>query len=317
MKRENEGREARQVTRGSTAAAPGKLFDRQSGVARWVIIAAVLVAALAVALTLVLTRGASRNTIAGHPVPAPTIDPVSSSGTAPKPGELVITLPPEQIENAKFETAVVTAVSGPETGGAGLRTAGVVQSNAYKETAVFPVVTGIVRQVNAEIGDRVSRGQLLATVFSNELAEAQAAGSARGEAEAAERIGRAIADVDAYFAGLSSELADLVFTVVRDVVDQFDRRDIVAMAALKALTAFRRSRTLTVRVHPDHVETVNETLQEAVRTGGVEIALEVSGDPTMARGGCVLTSDIATVDAGIDSQIEALRRGLLRRMMPA
>lgn len=149
------------------------------------------------------------------------------------------------------------------------------------------------------------------------LAEAQAAGSARGEAEAAERIGRAIADVDAYFAGLSSELADIVFTVVRDVVDQFDRRDIVAMAALKALTAFRRSRTLTVRVHPDHVETVNETLQEAVRTGGVEIALEVSGDPTMARGGCVLTSDIATVDAGIDSQIEALRRGLLRRMMPA
>lgn len=149
------------------------------------------------------------------------------------------------------------------------------------------------------------------------LAEAEAAGSARGEAEAAERIGRAIADVDAYFAGLSGELADLVFSVVRDVVDQFDRRDIVAMAALKALMAFRRSRTLTIRVHPDHVEAVNETLHEAVRTGGIEIALEVSGDPAMARDGCVLTSDIATVDAGIDSQIEALRRGLSRRMMPA
>ncbi len=149
------------------------------------------------------------------------------------------------------------------------------------------------------------------------LAEAQAAGRARGEADAAERIGRAIADVDAYFAGLSSELADLAFAVVRDVVDQFDRRDIVAMAALKALSAFRRSRTLTVRVHPDHVGAVNETLQEAVRTGGIEIALEVSGDPAMARDGCVLTSDIATVDASIDSQIEALRRGLSRRMMPA
>lgn len=149
------------------------------------------------------------------------------------------------------------------------------------------------------------------------LEEAQAAGRERGEAEAAERIGRAIADVDAYFAGLSGELAEIVFAVLRDVIDQFDRRDIVAMAALKALSAFRRSRTLTVRVHPDHVEAVNETLQEAVRAGGIEIALEVSGDPGMARDGCVLTSDITTVDAGIDSQIEALRRGLARRMMPA
>ncbi|MGX1789191.1 type III secretion system stator protein SctL [Bosea sp. NPDC055332] len=149
------------------------------------------------------------------------------------------------------------------------------------------------------------------------LAQAQAAGRERGEAEAAERIGRAIADVDAYFAGLSGELTDIAFAVVRDVVDQFDRRDIVAMAALKALSAFRRSRTLTVRVHPDHVAAVNETLQEAVRAGGIEISLEVSGDPALARDSCVLTSDIATVDAGIDSQIEALRRGLSRRMMPA
>jgi len=148
------------------------------------------------------------------------------------------------------------------------------------------------------------------------LAEAQATGRERGDTEAAERIGRAIADVDAYFAGLSGELADLAFAVVRDVVDQFDRRDIVAMAALKALSAFRRSRTLTVRVHSDHTEAVNETLQEAVRTSGIEITLEVNGDPSMARDGCILTSDIATVDAGIDSQIEALRRGLLRRMMP-
>lgn len=148
------------------------------------------------------------------------------------------------------------------------------------------------------------------------LARAEAAGGERGRAEAAERIGRAIADVDAYFAGLSDDLTDLAFAVVRDVIDQFDRRDIVAMAALKALSAFRRSRMLAVRVHPDHVEAVNETLQEAVRAGGIEIALEVSGDPGMARDGCVLTSDVSTIDAGIDSQIEALRRGLSRRAMP-
>lgn len=148
------------------------------------------------------------------------------------------------------------------------------------------------------------------------LTQAAAEGRERGEAEAAERTGRAIADIDAYFAGLSGSLADIAFEIVRDVIDQFDRRDIVAMAALKALSAFRRSRTLTVRVHPEHVEAVTETLQDAIRTGGLELALEVSGDPGLARDGCLLTSDITTIDAGINSQIEALRRGLLRRSMP-
>jgi membrane fusion protein, heavy metal efflux system len=49
-----------------------------------------------------------------------------------------------------------------------------VQANAYRVTPVVSLVGGIVRRVNAELGQSVARGQTLAVVFSDELAQAQA-----------------------------------------------------------------------------------------------------------------------------------------------
>ncbi len=55
----------------------------------------------------------------------------------------------------------------------GQMTTGVVQANAYRTTPVVSVVGGILRRVNAELGQNVSQGQTMAVVFSDELAMAQ------------------------------------------------------------------------------------------------------------------------------------------------
>jgi RND family efflux transporter MFP subunit len=52
---------------------------------------------------------------------------------------------------------------------------GVVQPNAYKEVTVTSLVSGRVLQVRAELGQRVSTGDTLATVYSPEMADAQTA----------------------------------------------------------------------------------------------------------------------------------------------
>jgi RND family efflux transporter MFP subunit len=56
---------------------------------------------------------------------------------------------------------------------AGQMTTGLVQANTYKETPVMSLVGGIVRSVRPELGQTVQRGQTVATVSSNELAELQ------------------------------------------------------------------------------------------------------------------------------------------------
>ena len=144
----------------------------------WLTAIIVLLAISAAALTVMLSRGSSSQ--AGRAVPAPRGESVplpsgdSAGGAQPRPGEITISLTPDKLENTQIKTDVAVAQTGaPAPGGGDTRTTGTVQSNAYKEVAVFPVAGGIAREVRAQLGDKVKRGQSLATIFSTELANAQ------------------------------------------------------------------------------------------------------------------------------------------------
>jgi len=109
---------------------------------------------------------------AGKPVPAPrsvSFGESSSEQTAVN-GEQKLTLTPEQV---RAGLKIGTVGERPTSEAAGQMATGVVQANAYKETAIVSIVGGIVRSVNVELGQNVRRGQKVAAVFSNELADAQ------------------------------------------------------------------------------------------------------------------------------------------------
>jgi cobalt-zinc-cadmium efflux system membrane fusion protein len=110
---------------------------------------------------------------AGKPVPAPRSVSFEEtpSQQAAIAGEQKLILTPEQLRSAGLK--IETVGERPTSEAIGQMATGVVQANTYKETPVVSLVAGIVRVVNAELGQNVKRGQTLAVVFSNELAEAQ------------------------------------------------------------------------------------------------------------------------------------------------
>lgn len=109
---------------------------------------------------------------AGKPVAAPrTVSFEQSSETPTTTGEQKLVLTPEQRRSMQLK--IETVGEAPSTEAAGQMATGVVQTNSYKETPVVSLVGGIVRSVSAELGQNVKRGQRVAVVFSNELADAQ------------------------------------------------------------------------------------------------------------------------------------------------
>ncbi len=133
---------------------------------------AVLAITAVVIVAWVLWRSGSSG--AGRPVPAPrNIGAQQPSSTESPTGEATITIDPEVATRAGIKTepvgeALLTGDAVP-----GQTTTGVVQANAYRTTPVVSVVGGILRRVNAELGQNVSQGQTMAVVFSDELAMAQ------------------------------------------------------------------------------------------------------------------------------------------------
>ena len=107
----------------------------------------------------------------GKPVAAPRTVSFEQSAETPVTGEQRLTLTPEQLRSVQLKIEPVGEA--PSTEAATQMATGVVQANSYKETPVVSLAAGIVRSVSAELGQNVRRGQRVAVVFSNELADAQ------------------------------------------------------------------------------------------------------------------------------------------------
>jgi cobalt-zinc-cadmium efflux system membrane fusion protein len=155
----NEKREA-----GQPAIQPRRRFRRSIPII--VAIVAILAIVAIVAAWLLWPKQA------GKPVPAPrTVSFGESPELPPTAAEQRLTLTPEQARSVQLK--IETVGESPSTEAAGLMATGVVQANSYKETPVVSLVGGIVRSISTELGQNVRRGQRVAVVFSNELADAQ------------------------------------------------------------------------------------------------------------------------------------------------
>ena len=133
------------------------------------VVAVVAVAAIALLLWLFIPRGSG-----GRPVPAPRnigTEQTSNQGNNAPSGESTLTLAPEEAQRAGIKIETVGQRMSAEANGQ--QTTGVVQANAYRETPVLSLVGGIVRSVGPELGQSVRKGQPIAVVSSNDLADAQ------------------------------------------------------------------------------------------------------------------------------------------------
>jgi len=160
--------EAQETKTEKPSAADGYSKRRTRNIAVGAVVAFVVVAAIAFFLWLLIPRGAG-----GRPVPAPrSIGPdQTTSQASSSPGESTLTIGPEQAQRAGIK--IETVGERMSTDASGQQTTGVVQPNSYRETPLMSLVGGIVRSVGPELGQSVRKGQTLAVVASDELAEAQ------------------------------------------------------------------------------------------------------------------------------------------------
>ncbi|MGI9167186.1 MAG: efflux RND transporter periplasmic adaptor subunit [Pyrinomonadaceae bacterium] len=141
---------------------------------RTAIVAIVAVIAITAVLILAWVFLRSGSSGAGRAVPTPrNIGAEQPGSTASSTEQATIAIDPEAATRAGIKTEPVGEAL--VAGGVmpGQATTGVVQANAYRETPVMSLVGGIVRSVGPELGQSVRKGQTIAVVSSNDLADAQ------------------------------------------------------------------------------------------------------------------------------------------------
>ena len=160
--------EAPDIKKQTETKVSGRNEKRTARTAMVAVVAVVAVAAIVLVLWLLVPRGSG-----GRPVPAPrSIGPDQTANQAGNTsGESTLTISPEQIQRAGIK--IETVGERISTDATGQQTTGVVRPNSYRETPVMSLIGGIVRSVGPELGQSVRKGQTIAVVSSNDLADAQ------------------------------------------------------------------------------------------------------------------------------------------------
>lgn len=134
-------------------------------------------------------------------------------------------------------------------------------------------------------------------------------GLREGAGAAAELLARTTGQVDAYFASLEGELADLALSIVRRVAGETPAPEFVARLASEAIAGFRREQRLVVTVAPENYDELRRRLGLHDPVFGERLTL--STDASLGPLDCRVSSPYATVDAGLDAQLDAVRRELV------
>ncbi|EGP45885.1 HrpE/YscL family type III secretion apparatus protein [Achromobacter insuavis] len=125
-----------------------------------------------------------------------------------------------------------------------------------------------------------------------------------------ETVGRTVE----YFAGVENEMVELVMSAVRKVVDGFDDREKVMVVVRNALAVVRNQKQMTLRLNPAEVDTVRDQINDLLAAYPGVGYLDILADGRLARGACILESEIGMVEASLEGQIQALRQAFQRTL---
>jgi type III secretion protein L len=142
--------------------------------------------------------------------------------------------------------------------------------------------------------------------------QAREQGRQAGRAELASELLRAQQAHEQALAALEPQAVEIALRAAKQLLGaeiQAQPEQIRAVVA-PLLARLRRARSLVLRVHPDDRAALEPWLQAAQAKGSLPAELALEPDPQLTRGGCVLRSEIGTLDARVETQLAALARAL-------
>ncbi len=186
----------------------------------------------------------------------------------------------------------------------------IIKAEEYLETLQAGAV---LREAHEEAEAVLSRARL---EYEKEKERGFSEGLEAGKQVMAERIMSAAATSVESLAAIEEEMVHVVIHALKKIIGEMDDRERLVRVVRTSLALMRNQRKVVLRVPPDRAEMADGAVREMLQNHpGIDI-LDVVADPRLKNDDCILESDMGIVDAGLDGQIEAVRRALLRRIRP-
>ena len=177
------------------------------------------------------------------------------------------------------------------------------------EVAAWFDAEALVARAQSEAEDIRKQAQ---GAYEEECRRGYSDGLEQARMEEAERMIDAVSRTVDYLAGVESEIVDLVMNAVKKIFADFDDGERALIVARGALSVLRQQKQMTLRAAPSQAPGLKDRISELLADYPNVGYLDVIPDARLSGDACILESEIGSVEASIDGQIEALRKSLGR-----
>lgn len=138
-----------------------------------------------------------------------------------------------------------------------------------------------------------------------------AAGEAKGLSQVTEKLVRLEAMREKFYKEAEVEIIKLVMAMAEKVIGKIveERPDVIKDVVRQALERSLGDR-ITVRVNPEDYQTITTQNMEFKDVLDRTKRLHFKEDETVAKGGCIVETEVGTIDAQIETQMEAIKKAL-------
>jgi type III secretion protein L len=120
-----------------------------------------------------------------------------------------------------------------------------------------------------------------------------------------------VAEMETAFARLELRIVNTVMSALQQILGRIDDRTLMEQLVRRVLSQSRQGKQLRLRVAAGQFDEVNRWLSEVIKEFPDVEFVDVLKDATATPGTCVLESEFGAIDASLDVQLAAVRRGLV------
>lgn len=158
-------------------------------------------------------------------------------------------------------------------------------------------------------------GETLKAELHEQVEAARRAGYVAGMEEArtdfSTTVVSTVAEMETAFARLELRIVNTVMGALQQILGRIDDRTLMEQLVRRVLSQSRQGKQLRLRVSAAQFDEVNRWLSDVIKEFPDVEFVDVVKDASAMPGTCVLESEFGAIDASLDVQLAAVRRGLV------
>jgi type III secretion protein L len=137
------------------------------------------------------------------------------------------------------------------------------------------------------------------------------AGLREARAELSTQIAETKAQLEHSFVSLEGRIVQTVLKAVQQILGHTNDRALLEPLIRRVLAQSNSTTPMRLRVSAEQFDAANDAVASLLKEFPQVEWIDVAKDPNATRGTCVLETEFGVIDGSIDTQLAALRRGLL------